>query len=91
MKLWVAENVLTDWTSGIAFIHASSEKEAIEQFIKDDPMHFWSIMGTPDCECHNHLKMNLDKKFFKYHKPKHLPHQFKLVTGPSAFAISGGS
>lgn len=92
MRLWIAENVLCDWSCGIAIIHASSEKKAIDQFFKDDPMHAWVIYGTPDCKCKTHKHdMNLDKKFYKYHKPKHLPHQFKEIKEPYAIGISGGS
>ena len=90
MRLWVAENVLQDWTSGIAFIHAKDENDAVEQFLKDDSFHFWCIMNTPDCECHKDIKMDLSEKWVKYHKPTRLPDEFKEVVEACAYAISGG-
>lgn len=90
MRLWVADGVLCDYTCGIAFIHAKSEKDAIDTFIEHDLFHFWCLVGTPDCECHRDLNMNLDKKWAMYHKPKNLPEVFKEIKGNYAIGVSGG-
>lgn len=91
MKLWVAENVLNDYTSGIAIIYAESEKKAIDILYRDSPLHCWVLYNYPEC---NHPGHNTGKTrsedWWKHHKPDKLPPEFKLIKDASAFTLSGG-
>ena len=91
MKLWVADNVLTDWSSGLVVIHAKSQKEAIELFFKKDSTALIDLYNWPECNCKDkYSKEDKSQHFFKHHKPNRLPNIFKLITKPEAFTIWGG-
>jgi hypothetical protein len=90
MKLWVAEDVLSDYTSGIAIIYAKSEEEAIDVLFRDSPFNAWVLYNSPRCNCHQFEKQDWTDTFFKYHKPDRLPNEFKEIKHASAITLSGG-
>ena len=48
MKLYVWEDVLTDWTSGIMFAIADSVEEARELLLKEDSCVCYQLEDTPE-------------------------------------------
>ena len=90
MKLWIADDVLTDYTSGIVVLYANSETEAIEKFYEENDTAFYTLYSdSVKCDCD--YKGNRAKHIFEIHKPDRLPDVFKLIKTTSAFVVWGGS
>jgi hypothetical protein len=90
MKLWVAEDVLSDHTSEITIIYAKSEEEAIDVLFRDSPFNAWVLYNYPECDCHRFEKQSWSETLSKYHRPDRLPKEFKEIKHASAISLSGG-
>lgn len=76
LKLFVWEDVLTDWTSGLICILAESLEQAMELLKKKNHTAWWVLNGEPE---------NRDfKGIYKLIKNP------KIVKKPEAFVVWGG-
>lgn len=91
MKLWVADGVLEDYTSGICVIYANSEQEAITKLYEKDSTAFFVLYNNEfgECDCENYKGDKAEHRY-NIHRPKKLPSCFKLITSSSAYAVWGG-
>ena len=90
MKLFVWDNVLEDYTSGMVCILARNEKQAWKMLYEHDPLAWWVLQGEPDYEEESATKSadawnNLPEQ--GYFNTAIRP---KIVLEPSVFVVWGG-
>lgn len=74
LKLWVMENVLSDYTDGLVCVYAETEVQAWDLLQQQYPVYFFALNGFTD-----------DKKPFDER-----PNKFRCIDKPEAFAVHGG-
>ena len=92
MKLYVWENVLTDYTEGLVCILAKSEQQAWQLLYEKDDTAWWDLQGCP--------KRPTENESYSESAMRYLQEigQFKFgtavnpveVTEPTAFVVWGG-
>jgi hypothetical protein len=100
LKLYVWENVLTDYTEGIVCVLAHNEEEAWALLQKEDDTAWWVLQGSPDITWQGAQSEEINKLSKSEIALKALQQmgKFKFETAinpqeiiePVAFAIWGG-
>lgn len=91
LKLFMWENVLEDYTSGLVCVLAASEEEAWDEIYKKDPLAWWDLQGSPTrkCKCCKSSSESIKKHTKGMLKTDNVIRP-KIVTEPSAFIVWGG-
>jgi len=91
LKLYVWENVLEDYTSGMVVVLAKNEKDAWELLYKEDSTAWWQLQGEPRVEGKGSYSEKAFKKLVEEKKFKSFTAiNPQVITEPMAFVVWGG-
>lgn len=90
MKLFVWENVLSDYTDGLVCVLAEDEKQAWDKLYEKDSLAWWDLQGSPDVgppPLSESAKRDADRRQVFLYPGAIRPRE---VEKPEAFAVWGG-